>query len=51
LNGEIIKIWESTSEIKNILGFNPNCIAKACSGGLKTYKKYKWEWEEYKDVK
>lgn len=50
LDGNLITIWNSTSEIKNKLGFNSNCIAKACSGSLKTYKKYKWIWEEIKNI-
>ena len=50
LNGDLLRIWESTGEIKNELGFNPNCIAKACSGGLKTYRKYKWVWEDFKNI-
>ena len=48
LDGNLIKIWNSTNEINSKLGFNRSVIIKACNGGLKTYKKYRWVWVEFK---
>jgi len=44
LDNNVIKIWNSIKEIEISLGYNKSAIANCCRGILKTYKKYRWEW-------
>lgn len=45
LNGEFIKVWESTRE-PNKEGFDHRHIIKCCKGKSKTHKGYKWMYYE-----
>lgn len=42
LDGEVIKIWGSTREIKRELGYNNSSISACCRGKRKSAYKYKW---------
>ena len=45
LNNEIIKIWDSISNICNVLNFNASGICQCCIGNWEKYKGYKWEYK------
>ena len=42
-NGNIIKIWESASQVANFLNYNKGTIRKSCQKKLKNYGYY-WEY-------
>ena len=44
LDGDIIKIWNSISEINNDLGFTPSNICRCCKGSVKRIGGFKWEY-------
>lgn len=44
LEGELIKIWESTADIKRTLGFNDGRIQEVCRGKGKTAFGYIWKY-------
>jgi hypothetical protein len=44
LEGEIIKIWDSMSDIKRELGFTPSNICRCCQGSVKRIGGFKWEY-------
>ena len=46
LEGELIKIWESTHEVERQLGFDQGYISKAARGKLKTAYGYVWKYLE-----
>lgn len=45
LEGNLIKIWESTAECGRN-GFNFGAVANCCRGIKKTYKNYKWSYRK-----
>ena len=45
LDGEIIKVWESTRECGRN-GFNQGHVAACCRGEEKTHKGFRWKYEE-----
>ena len=45
LTGELIREWESTRECGRN-GFCQSSVARCCQGKLKTYKGFRWEYEE-----
>ena len=45
LDGELIKVWESTNECGRN-GFCQVAVSDCCRGKLKTYKGFRWEYEE-----
>lgn len=47
LNGNLIKIWQSTHECGRN-GYDRTCVSKCCIGKLKTYKNYIWSYVEIK---
>ena len=49
LNGELIKVWESTRQINRELGYDRRSIRKCCQGTKEEYKGFKWML--YKDLK
>ena len=46
LNDCVIKIWNKAFEIEQKLGYNSGTILKCCKGKRKTYKKFKWKYNE-----
>ena len=44
IEGKLVKIWPSSMECGRN-GFNQSCISACCNGKLKTYKNYKWNYE------
>jgi hypothetical protein len=44
LDGDLVKIWESTIECKRN-GFNQGNVSACCRGERKRYKGYKWSYE------
>ena len=44
LEGEIIKVWDSMSDIKRQLGFTPSNICRCCQGSVKRIGGFKWEY-------
>ena len=44
LEGEIIKVWDSMSDIKRELGFSPSNICRCCQGSVKRIGGFKWEY-------
>lgn len=44
LDGEIVKIWGSMSDIKRELGFTPSNICRCCKGEVKRIGGYLWEY-------
>ncbi len=44
LDGELVKIWNSTNECGRN-GFNQGHIVECCNGKRKTHKGYKWSYE------
>jgi hypothetical protein len=44
LEGEIIKVWDSMSDIKRELGFTPSNICRCCQGYVKRIGGFKWEY-------
>ena len=45
LDGELVKVWDSTREPERY-GFSQGNIISCCKGKLKTYKKYIWKYYE-----
>ena len=45
LDGELIKVWESTRECGRN-GFNQGHVAACCRGEEKTHKGFRWKYEE-----
>lgn len=45
LNGEFIKVWESTNEPSKE-GFDHRHVIACCKGKSKTHKGYKWMYYE-----
>jgi len=46
LEGELIKVWQSTMEVKRQLGFHSGNISKATNGKRKTAYSYVWKYIE-----
>jgi group I intron endonuclease len=46
LEGEVIKIWISVSEIHRILNYHTGNICACCKGRKKNYKGYIWSYNE-----
>lgn len=44
IEGELIKIWPSSMECGRN-GFNQPCVSACCNGKSKTYKNYRWSYE------
>lgn len=44
INGEKIKVWESTMQIQRELGINNNSISQCCLGKIKKSHGYKWNY-------
>lgn len=44
LSGEVIKIWDSMSDIKRELGFTPSNICRCCQGSVKRIGGFLWEY-------
>lgn len=44
-NNNILKIWESASEIKRQLKISVSSISQCCSGRNKSAGGYKWRYE------
>jgi hypothetical protein len=44
LEGKIIKMWDSMSDIKRELGFTPSNICRCCQGSVKRIGGFKWEY-------
>ena len=42
MKNNLIKVWESLSEIKNNSNFHPSNVSSVCNGNRKTHKGYKW---------
>lgn len=42
LDGELIKEWESASEVQRVLGYSQGNICNCCNGIRKTAYKFKW---------
>ena len=42
LNGELVKIWESSYEVAHQLGYSHSLISRCCRGKGKTAYGYKW---------
>lgn len=50
LNGNLVKLWESTRQAEREGGFISGHICNCCKGKSKTHKGYKWMYyEDYKD--
>jgi group I intron endonuclease len=45
LQGDFIKEWSSSKEIKEILGFHDSGIVNCCKGVQNTSKGYKWKYK------
>ena len=45
LKGEIIKIWNSASEVQKVLGFNRNNLTSCARGVLKTSRGFIWKYK------
>lgn len=45
LDGELIKVWNGLSEIKEKLGYSPSYVSSCCIGKKKSYNGYMWENE------
>lgn len=45
LYGNLIKEWQSTTEIFNQLGFNKDCITECCRGDKGFYKHFQWSYD------
>jgi hypothetical protein len=48
LNGELVKVWQSTHEVQRLLGFDSSTISKAARGKIKTAYGYVWKYERKK---
>ena len=46
LQGNFIKEWISSAEVKRQLGFDPSHIRDCCKGILKTSRGYKWKFKD-----
>jgi len=46
LNNNVVKEWDSLMDIKRSLGYHIGNISSCMKGKLKTYKKYKWEYNK-----
>jgi hypothetical protein len=44
LNNEIVKKWDSLSQIYSELNYDRSTITKVCKGKSKTAYGYKWEY-------
>ena len=42
-NGELIKEWNSASDVQRRLGYLENCISRCCRGQIKTSYGYVWK--------
>jgi hypothetical protein len=42
--GNLIKVWDSISDVRRELGFIGSNISCVCKGRMKTYKNFKWEY-------
>jgi len=51
LNGQFIKVWNSSGDIYNELGFSQDQIIATCKGRRESFKNYKWSYETIKDLK
>ena len=43
LDGNLIKIWDSISQVKRILGFSPRQIIRCCDGLIKSAYGFTWK--------
>lgn len=46
INGNLIRIWESISDIQRELGYFSSNICKCCKGKINSYKGYVWKYAE-----
>ena len=44
LNGEIIKVWDSITDVHNILGFSQASISRVCNGKAQKSHGYVWRF-------
>lgn len=45
-SGEVIKIWDSASQINRELGFDKSAIIRCCKLVKNTFKGFKWRYED-----
>ena len=45
LEGDLIREWESASEVARVLGYNQGDICNCCNNKLKTAHKFKWSYK------
>ena len=45
LDGNLLKEYSSTQEVKRLLGYNQSNISQCCRGIRKTYKGFMWKYE------
>ena len=51
LSYELIRKWDSLTEVAETLKFNGACISETCNGKQKTYKGYKWGYvQDYERI-
>lgn len=50
LYGNLIKEWESTTQIYNNLGFSRDCITECCRGSKGFYNKFQWSYNNDCDM-
>lgn len=46
LDGELIKKWDSATDVRKAFGFFETNIVKCCRGKSQTYKGYRWAYAE-----
>ena len=46
LDGELLKVWDSTTEAERSGEFTNSGISKCCNGKLKTHKNFQWMYYE-----
>ena len=46
LDGELVRVWDSTTEAERSGDFSNSGISKCCNGKLKTHKKFQWMYYE-----
>lgn len=45
LEGDLIREWESASEVQRVLGYSQGDICNCCNNKLKTAHKFKWSYK------
>lgn len=46
IDGNLLKVWDSISDIQKDLGFFASNICKCCKGNIKSYKGYVWRYAD-----